>query len=140
MMRSIATVLTVTLAPDQSSKTMTQSTLFICKSCCFSENHPEDQPADGATLLQQIQTDRSNQPDLHTIRIQPVGCLWDCGRACVVTYSAPRKPAYVFSSIPAASPQHPPQISCNLPNNTPQVKQEIFPTKNFQQSYKKFPL
>jgi len=54
-------------------------------------------------LLQQIQTDRSNSPELHNVCIQPVGCLWDCGRACVVAYSAPRKPTYIFSGLPTAS-------------------------------------
>jgi predicted metal-binding protein len=79
---------------------MTQTTLFICKSCC-SEDHPEDQPADGAMLLQQLQTQRSSQPELSNVHIQPVGCLWDCGRACVVAYSAPRKPTYLFSGLPS---------------------------------------
>jgi predicted metal-binding protein len=105
---------------------MTQTTLFICQSCCFSEDHPEDQPADGATLLQQLQTHQSSQPESNHIRIQPVGCLWDCGRACVVAYSAPRKPTYVFSSIPAASApallQFAQQYTQSKTGNTPHEK------------------
>jgi predicted metal-binding protein len=74
---------------------MTHPTLFICQSCCLSEDHPEDQPADGATLLKQVKT----QLQTDTIKIQPVSCLWDCDRACVVAFSAPHKPTYLFSAI-----------------------------------------
>jgi predicted metal-binding protein len=80
-------------------KSMTQPTLFICQSCCLSEDHSKDQPADGATLLEQVKT----QLQTDTIKIQPVGCLWDCGRACVVAFSAPHKPTYVFSTIATES-------------------------------------
>jgi predicted metal-binding protein len=32
-------------------------------------------------------------------------CLWDCDRACVVTFFAPNKPIYVFSTInPQSAP------------------------------------
>ncbi|NJM87582.1 MAG: DUF1636 domain-containing protein [Hydrococcus sp. RU_2_2] len=82
---------------------MTKSTLFICQSCCLSEDHPEGQPADGAILLKQLQTHFANHPESNNIRIQPVGCLWDCGRGCVVAFTAPRKPTYLFSTIPPES-------------------------------------
>lgn len=83
------------------SKVMTQTTLFVCKSCCFSEDHPADQPADGAVLLQQLQAQQTSQPE--SCHIQPVGCLWDCGRTCVVAFSASRKPTYLFSGLPSGS-------------------------------------
>jgi predicted metal-binding protein len=76
-------------------KSMTQPTLFVCQSCCFSEDHPKDQPADGATLLEQVKT----QHQSNAIKVQPVACLWDCDRACVVAFSAPNKPTYLFSTI-----------------------------------------
>ncbi|MCU0537450.1 MAG: DUF1636 domain-containing protein [Hydrococcus sp. Prado102] len=40
---------------------------------------------------------------LSIIRIQPVSCLWDCDRACVVAFSSPRKPTYLFSTLPPES-------------------------------------
>jgi predicted metal-binding protein len=33
---------------------MSKTTLFICKSCHYSEERPKDQPADGAVLLDRI--------------------------------------------------------------------------------------
>ncbi|MDM9379782.1 DUF1636 domain-containing protein [Chlorogloeopsis sp. ULAP01] len=107
---------------------MTKPTLFICQSCCFSEDRPEGQPADGAILLQQLQTYQSTHPELNNIRIQPVGCLWDCGRACVVAFSAPRKPTYLFSTIP--------------PESTPallQFAQQYTHSKTGNIPYEKFP-
>jgi predicted metal-binding protein len=74
---------------------MTKPTLFICQSCCRSEEHPKDQPADGSVLLQQVK----NQLPSNAIHVQPVACLWDCGRACVVAFSAADKPTYVFNAI-----------------------------------------
>jgi predicted metal-binding protein len=74
---------------------MTKPTLFVCQSCCLSEEHPEDQPADGAVLLQQVKA----QLQSDAIHVQPVACLWDCDRACVVAFSAPNKPTYLFSTI-----------------------------------------
>ncbi|NDJ20036.1 DUF1636 family protein [Myxacorys almedinensis] len=77
---------------------MTQPTLFICQSCCFSEHRDENQPADGAILLEQVKTHQADSSI--DIRVQPVGCLWDCGRACVAAFTAPNKPTYLFSTIP----------------------------------------
>jgi predicted metal-binding protein len=78
---------------------MTKPALFICQSCCFSKDHLEVQPADGAVLLQQVKA----QLQSDAIHVQPVGCLWDCGRACVVAFSAPNRPTYVFSTIDTQS-------------------------------------
>ncbi|MEX0272495.1 DUF1636 family protein [Leptolyngbyaceae cyanobacterium UHCC 1019] len=80
---------------------MTQPTLFICQSCRFSEHRSENQPADGAILLEQVKAHQAES--LSEIRVQPVGCLWDCGRACVVAFTAPNKPTYLFSTIPTES-------------------------------------
>ncbi|MBW4622892.1 MAG: DUF1636 domain-containing protein [Cyanosarcina radialis HA8281-LM2] len=76
---------------------MTKPTLFICQSCCFSEEHPEGQPADGAILLERVkagQAESSNE-----IRVQRVACLWACDRPCVVAFTAPNKPTYLFSTL-----------------------------------------
>ena len=78
---------------------MTKPTLFICQSCCFSEDHCSTQPADGRVLLEQVKA----KVQSHELHIQPVGCLWDCGRACVVAFTAPNKPTYLFSTIPTDS-------------------------------------
>ncbi|NJK52726.1 MAG: DUF1636 domain-containing protein [Leptolyngbyaceae cyanobacterium SU_3_3] len=74
---------------------MTEPTLFICQSCCCSEEHLDDQPADGKVLLEQVKA----QLQSDALKVQPVGCLWDCYRACVVAFSAANKPTYLFSAI-----------------------------------------
>ncbi|NJK51656.1 MAG: DUF1636 domain-containing protein [Leptolyngbyaceae cyanobacterium SU_3_3] len=76
---------------------MPKPTLFICQSCCCCEDHPDDQPADGKVLLEQVKA----QLQSDALKVQPVECLWDCGRACVVAFSAPNKPTYLFSAIAA---------------------------------------
>lgn len=60
-----------------------------------SEERSEGQPADAAVLLEQVKT----QIHSNEIHVQPVACLWDCDRACVVAFSAPNKPTYLFSTI-----------------------------------------
>ncbi|WP_338017043.1 DUF1636 domain-containing protein [Myxacorys almedinensis] len=80
--------------------------MFFCQSCCFSEDHPEGQPADGAALLEQA---KSKQ----TLRSIFESSLWGaCGmavalqlrecakRACVIAFTAPNKSTYLFSTIP----------------------------------------
>ncbi|NJK52721.1 MAG: DUF1636 domain-containing protein [Leptolyngbyaceae cyanobacterium SU_3_3] len=58
-------------------------------------DHPDDRPADGKVLLEQVKA----QLQSDALKVQPVGCLWDCDRACVVAFSATDKPTYVFSEI-----------------------------------------
>ncbi|MBW4642739.1 MAG: DUF1636 domain-containing protein [Goleter apudmare HA4340-LM2] len=80
---------------------MTQPTLFICQSCCFSEDHTEGQLADGKVLLEQVKT---HQVESYSqIRVQPVACLWACGSPCVVAFTAPNKPTYLLSKLPTES-------------------------------------
>jgi predicted metal-binding protein len=82
---------------------MSKSTLFICKSCHHSEKRPEDQPADGTLLLDQISTLAAERSDLE---IQAVGCLWTCGQPCSAAFSHTHKPTYLFTNLPteAATP------------------------------------
>jgi predicted metal-binding protein len=35
-----------------------------------------------------------------TNKIQPVGCLWTCDRACVVSIISLGKPTYLFTNLP----------------------------------------
>ncbi|GJD15176.1 hypothetical protein RIVM261_001320 [Rivularia sp. IAM M-261] len=107
---------------------MTKSTLFVCKSCCISEDHPENQPADGAVLLEKVQTHQSNNPEFNNIRVQPTSCLWDCGRGCVIAFSASRKPTYVFSAV---TPESAPGLL--------QFAQKYTQSKTGNISYDKFP-
>lgn len=77
---------------------MFKPTLFICQSCEHAE-HAKDQPADGALLLAQLNGLSTEQPN--DIEIQPVSCLWTCDRPCAVAFSAPAKPTYLFTNLPA---------------------------------------
>lgn len=80
---------------------MAQPTLFICQSCRFSQDQPEGQPADGKVLLEQV---KAHQVESSCeIRVQPVACLWACGSPCVVSFSAPNKPTYLFGTISTES-------------------------------------
>ncbi|MGP1388009.1 MAG: DUF1636 domain-containing protein [Thainema sp.] len=57
-------------------------------------------PADGARLLEQLNTLTAEQSQSAHFEIQPVGCLWTCERPCAVAFSAPQKPTYLFTTLP----------------------------------------
>jgi len=78
---------------------MSKHILFVCKSCHrSSEERPNDQPADGTRLLEQLNTLPTDQSN--GFEIQPVGCLWTCDKPCAVAFSAPHKPTYLFTTLP----------------------------------------
>jgi len=80
---------------------MPKYTLFICQSCHrSSEDRPRDQPADGERLLAQLNTICAEQLQVNDFQIQPVGCLWTCDKPCAAAFSAPDKPAYLFTTLP----------------------------------------
>jgi predicted metal-binding protein len=63
---------------------MPKHTLFICQTCHHSsKERPEDQPADGARLLKQLNTLGAKHIQSNEFEIQPVGCLWTCDKPCV---------------------------------------------------------
>ncbi|MCU0565703.1 MAG: DUF1636 domain-containing protein [Oculatellaceae cyanobacterium Prado106] len=80
---------------------MSKHTLFVCQSCHHSsEERSNDQTADGACLLEQLNTLRAEQLQPEDFEIQPVGCLWTCDRPCAVAFSAPHKPTYLLTTLP----------------------------------------
>jgi len=79
---------------------MTKHTLFVCQSCHHSEERPEHQPADGARLLEQINTLSTDRSQSDDFVIQPVNCLWTCDKPCAVAFSVPHKPTYLFTNLP----------------------------------------
>jgi predicted metal-binding protein len=82
---------------------MPKNTLFVCKSCHRSSaERPEDQPSDGTLLLEQLNRLYPEQFQTNEFEIQPVGCLWTCDRPCAVAFSAPCKPTYLFTNLPAS--------------------------------------
>jgi len=80
---------------------MSKHTIFVCQSCYPSEERPEPQPADGARLLEQLNTLGTEHIQSNEFEIQPVGCLWICDKPCAVAFSAPHKPTYLFTTLPA---------------------------------------
>lgn len=54
---------------------MPKHTFFVCRSCHHSEERPSNQPADGARLLEQINTLSTDQSQSDDFVIQPVNCL-----------------------------------------------------------------
>jgi len=83
---------------------MTNSILFICKSCNAGHNDAVDyDQSAGATLLQQLtQLQPSNSPS-PALEIREVGCLWTCDHPCAVAFSAPSKATYLFTKVPATA-------------------------------------
>lgn len=82
---------------------MPQTTLFVCQSCHNSEDRSSDHPADGTRLLEQLHTQCANSPQPDGLAFQSVGCLWTCDKPCTVAFSAPHKPTYLFTKLPADS-------------------------------------
>lgn len=85
---------------------MVKHILFVCKSCQrSSEELPENQPADGTILLDQLNTLCKEQLPSEELEIQPVECLWACSQGCVVSVSSQDKPTYLFVNLsPEESP------------------------------------
>lgn len=80
---------------------MPKHTLFVCQSCHHSSGErPNNQPADGSRLLEQLNTLSTDQLQFDDFVIQPVNCLWTCDRPCAVAFSAPYKPTYLFTNLP----------------------------------------
>lgn len=80
---------------------MPKRTLFVCQSCHrSSEKKPENQPANGTLLLEQLNTLAAEQLQSDNLEIQFVGCLWTCDKPCAVAFSAPHKPTYLFTNLP----------------------------------------
>ncbi|MBD2463176.1 DUF1636 domain-containing protein [Oscillatoria sp. FACHB-1407] len=78
---------------------MSKHILFVCKSCHYSsEERPNNQPADGTRLLEQLNTLSTKPSD--AFEIQPISCLWTCDRPCTVAFSAPHKPTYLLTNLP----------------------------------------
>ena len=82
---------------------MTKPILFVCKSCHPDEERPENQPADGAQLLDRLNRLSAEQFPLNELEIQPVGCLWTCDHPCSVAFCAPNKATYLFTNVPATA-------------------------------------
>jgi predicted metal-binding protein len=82
---------------------MPKHVLFVCQSCRHSsEKRPEDQPADGTRLLEQLNTLGTEHIQSNEFEIQPVGCLWTCDRPCTVAFSALNKPTYLLTALSTA--------------------------------------
>jgi len=79
---------------------MPKHTLFVCKSCCSSEEKPENKSADGTLLLEKLNTLVAEQSPSDKFEIQSVSCLWMCDKPCAVAFSAPHKPIYLFTTLP----------------------------------------
>jgi predicted metal-binding protein len=80
---------------------MTKYTIFVCKSCHrSSEEELETSLSDGTILLNQLNTLCVQQFHPDELEIQPVGCLWACRHACVVSVSSQNKPTYLFVNLP----------------------------------------
>jgi predicted metal-binding protein len=83
---------------------MSKPVLFICKSC--NSTHSEDvdyEKSDGVVLLNQVNTLYQSQPSANDLEIQAVGCLWTCDHPCAIAFSAPNKPTYLFTKVPATA-------------------------------------
>jgi predicted metal-binding protein len=74
--------------------------LLVCKSCHRpSEELADAQTPNGSLLLKQLETLCGEQLQGEQVKIEPVECLWACGRGCVVAVSSTEKPTYLFVDI-----------------------------------------
>ncbi|MDB9446072.1 DUF1636 domain-containing protein [Anabaena sp. CS-542/02] len=79
---------------------MTLHTLFVCKSCSAVIDHEEaDERAEGNKLFLQLLELQKDNSIYHHLNIEPVGCLWTCGRPCTVTFVCPEKYTYHFVDL-----------------------------------------
>jgi len=79
---------------------MSNPILFVCKSCRLSDHDDEDNPSDGALLLNQLLTLHQHWLRQSELEIQPVGCLWTCSQACAVALQCSNKCTYLFTHLP----------------------------------------
>jgi len=94
-----------------------------------SEERPEDQPADGARLLEQLNALDTEQAQPNEFEIQPVGCLWTCDKPCAVA------PSPLPTNRPTCLRPYPPMqrlLPCSsLVNAISIARLAIFPGSSF---------
>lgn len=75
------------------------TTLYICETCRFSEQAPEDEQGrrGGALLAEQVERLAADDPSLTVRRMR---CLMACRRYCVAHIRAPGKMGYVIGDFP----------------------------------------
>jgi predicted metal-binding protein len=76
-------------------------TLFVCKSCQCSSQEKPGKTADGAILLDKINSLCAEKLTSDELEIKPVECLWACSQGCVVSVSSQDKPTYLFVNLRA---------------------------------------
>ncbi|MEH1968911.1 DUF1636 family protein [Nostoc sp.] len=79
---------------------MPKHTLFVCKSCHrSSEEAAKNPPFDGTLFIDKLNALHIENFLHDELEIQPVGCLWACSHACVVSVCYPDKPTYLFTNL-----------------------------------------
>lgn len=79
---------------------MIKPVIFVCSACAFSKTQREYQgQRGGAHLLAALLQMQSQQPHSVPCKIEPVGCLSACNRACAIALSAPQKNALMFGDL-----------------------------------------
>lgn len=80
---------------------MVNPVIFVCTACSFSKTQREYQgQRGGAHLIAALRQTQSQQPQLAPYKIEPVGCLSACNRACTIAFSSPQKNTLMFGDLP----------------------------------------
>ncbi|MBE9009203.1 DUF1636 domain-containing protein [Pseudanabaenaceae cyanobacterium LEGE 13415] len=95
---------------------MTQSTLFVCVLCRFSNSGSTSDPPSGQVLFDQLNEAISSSNT--AIVLQPVRCMAACRSACVAAFAAPGKLIFMLSSLSAGSVPDLLQFSEQYANST----------------------
>lgn len=80
---------------------MADHILFVCELCRFSAAEATCQGRSGGALL----TDRLRQGLverglLEGLKLEPVRCMGACRRSCMLAFSCPGKPTFLFGDLP----------------------------------------
>ncbi|MGB3494217.1 MAG: DUF1636 domain-containing protein [Elainellaceae cyanobacterium] len=79
---------------------MTQTTLFVCSLCGFSEKERSRNGASGGQhLIQQLQQELENRNLQDVVDLQPLRCMAGCSQPCSVSVAAPNKLTFILSGV-----------------------------------------
>jgi len=79
---------------------MTQTTLFVCALCRFSQDEASrDGISGGQYLIHQLQQALTARYLQETVRLEPLRCMAGCSQPCNVSLAAPGKLTFILSQV-----------------------------------------
>jgi len=79
---------------------VSQTTLFVCSLCGFSEKErSRNGTSGGQHLIQQLQHELDSRNLQDAVNLQPLRCMAGCSQPCSVSVAAPNKLTFVLSGV-----------------------------------------